>query len=69
MSDEYINYITTSSYSITPESSYFGTKKRVKFHENCLKQDKIIFTHGKTANIYILYETGKNFNISSYPIL
>ena len=27
LSDEYINYITTSSYSITPGSSYFGPKK------------------------------------------
>ena len=29
---------------------------RVKFDEGCLKQDKITFTHGKTVNIYIVYE-------------
>ena len=31
LSDERINYITTSSYSITTELNYYGTKARVKF--------------------------------------
>ena len=29
---------------------YFGTKTRVEFKGNCLKQDKITYTHGKTVN-------------------
>ena len=69
MPDERINSITASNYSITPELSYYGSKIRVKFNGSCLKQDKIIYTHGKRVNIYIVYEISKNFNISSYPTL
>ena len=69
MSDEIINSITASNYSIIPELSYYGSKIRVKFSGSCLKQDKITYTHGKIVNIYIVYEISKNFNISSYPTL
>ena len=30
LSDERINFITASNYSITPELSYYGTKIRIK---------------------------------------
>ena len=33
-----------------------GKKTRVKFDWDCLKQDKITFTHGKIVNIYVVYE-------------
>ena len=33
-----------------------------KFNGSCLKQDKIIFNHGKTANIYIVYDLNSNLN-------
>ena len=69
LSDERINSITASSYSITPELSYYGSKIRVKFNGSCLKQDKITFNHGKIVNIYILHEISKNLNISSYRTL
>ena len=69
LSDERINSIAASNYSITPELSYYGSKIRVKFNESCLKQDKITFNHGKIVNIYILYEISKNLNTSSYPTL
>ena len=32
--------------------------KRVKFTGSCLKQSKILYTHGKVVNIYIIYELG-----------
>ena len=41
LSDEMINSITTSNYSITPELSYYGSKIRVKFNGSSLKQDKL----------------------------
>ena len=41
----------------------------VKFNGDCLKQEKITFNHGKTVNIYIVYEIEKSVNISSYPML
>ena len=45
-SDERINSITASNYSITPKSSYYGTKTRAKFSGSCLKQDKATYNHG-----------------------
>ena len=54
LSDERINSITTSNYSINPELSRWGTKTRVKFNGSCFKQDKATYNHGKTINILIL---------------
>ena len=62
MSDERINSITASNNSITPSLDYLGAKIRVKCKRSCLKQDKITYTHGKIANIYIVYEINKNYN-------
>ena len=58
LSAETIKPPTTSDNSLTPAVSYYGTKARVKFTESCLKQSKISYTHGKVANIYIVYEVG-----------
>ena len=69
MSNERITSTATSNYSITPESSHYGTKARVKFSRSCLKQDKATYNHGTIVNIYIVYEISKNYNISSYPTL
>ena len=69
LSDKRINSITASNYSITPELSYYNSKIKIKFNGSCLKQDKVTYNHGKTINIYIVYEISKNYNISSYPTL
>ena len=69
LSDERINSITASNYSVTPFLDYYGTKTRVEFSGSCLKQDKITYTHGKVVNIYIVYEISKSINISDYPTL
>ena len=69
LSDERINYVIASNYSITPSKDYLGAKIRVKLNGNCLKQDKIAHTRRKTINIYIAYEISININISSYPTL
>ena len=69
LSDERINSITAYNYSITPELGHYGTKTRVKFSGNCLKQDKATYDHGTIVNMYIVYEISKNYNISSYPPL
>ena len=69
LSDERINSITTSNYSINPELSHYGTKIRIKFNRSCLKQDKFTYSHGTIVNIYIVYEISKSYNISSYPTL
>ena len=69
LSDERIKSITVSNYSITPKLSYYGRKILVKLNGSCLKQDKTIYSHGAIANIYIVYEISKYYNISSYPTL
>ena len=69
LSDEKINSITASNYSVTPFLDYYGTKTRVEFSGSCLKQDKVTFNHGKIVNIYIVYEISKSINISDYPTL
>ena len=69
MSDERLNSNTASNYKITPDLSYYGTKIRVEFNGSCLKQDKVIYNHGKIVNIYIIYEISKNYNIRNYPTL
>ena len=67
LSDERINSIAISNYSITSKLSYYVKKIRVEFNGSCLKKDKITYTHGKTVNVCIVYEISKTFNINSYP--
>ena len=69
MSDESIKSPTTSNKILNPSLYYVGTKIRVKFNGDCLKQEKITFNHGKIVNIYIVYEIERSVNISSYPTL
>ena len=52
---------------LNPSVNYVGTKARVKFNGDCLKQEKITFNHGKIVNIYIVYEIERSVDISSYP--
>ena len=60
LSDENITALTTSDYSLNPQLSYLGNKTRVESKGSCLKQDKIIYTHGKIVSTYIVYDTSKN---------
>ena len=67
LSHERLDSVTASSYEITPELSFYGTKTRVEFNGSWLKQDKVTYNHGKIVNICIVYGISKNYNISSYP--
>ena len=69
MSDERLNSNNASNYKITPELNYYGSKIRVEFNENFLKQDKVTYNYGKIVNIYIVYEISKNYSTSTYPTL
>ena len=66
MSDESIK---SPNKILNPSQNYVGTKARVRFTGDCLKQEKITFNHGKIVNIYIVYEIEKSVNIRSYPTL
>ena len=48
---------------------YYAAKIRVKFAGICLKQPKILYTHGKVVNIYIVYEFGASGSNNSDPTL
>ena len=67
--DESLDSITASTYKITPELSFYGTKTKAEFNGSCLKQDKVTYNHGKIVKIYIVYGISKNYNFSGYPIL
>ena len=47
MSDETINSITASNYSVTQFLDYYFTKTRVEFRWTGLKQNKVTSDHGK----------------------
>ena len=70
MSNESITPPSAPTNFLSPSLNYLGIKIRVKFSGSCLKQDKIIYTHGKIVNIYIAYEINKKDNtIISDPTL
>ena len=60
---------TTSDNSLTPTLSYYGTKTRVKFTGNSLKQLKISYTNGKVVNIYIVHQLGASSSHVNDPTL
>ena len=69
LSDESIKPPSTSNKVLNRSVDYVGTKARVNFDEDCLKQDKISSDHGKIVNIYIVYETERSVDLSSYSSL
>ena len=69
LSDESIKPTTTSNKMLNPFLNYVGTKTRVKFNGDCLKEEKITFNLGKIVNISVVYEIERSVNISGYPTL
>ena len=52
---------------VNPSLDYVGTKTRIKFNGDCLKQEKNTFNQVKIVNIDIVYEIERSVNVSSYP--
>ena len=69
LSAEPITAPTTSSNSLTPALSYYGTKTGVKFSGSCLQQPKVSYTLGTIAIIYIVYELGASSPHVDDPML
>ena len=67
--DESIKPPSASNKMLNDTVDYVGTKARVRFNGDCLKQDKISFDHGKIVNICIAYEIERSVDISSYQTL
>ena len=55
MSDKSIKPPSTSNKMLNPSVNYVGTRARVKFNGDCLKQEKNSFDHRKIVNIYCLW--------------
>ena len=59
-----------SDNSLTPTISYYHAWKiKVKLTKSCLKQDKVIFNHGKVVNIYIVYQLDVSTSSDSDPTI
>ena len=69
LSDEAIKIPPKSSNFFEPLLDYYDTKIRLKFKENILKQDKIVYNHEKIINISIVCEISINYSASDYPTL
>ena len=69
LSSERIEPPPVSNNFYNPLLSYLGTKTRVKFNKNCLKQWKILYIHGKIVDIYIVYETTAFISGTDEPTL
>ena len=67
LSSESFKATSTSDNSRNPTLNYHGTKIRVKFNGDCLKQQKITYNHGKVVNIYIVYSLGASSSDYSDP--
>ena len=54
--DESIILHATSYNGFAPLLNYTGVRPRIKFYGQCLKKDKLTFTHKSLLNIFIVYE-------------
>ena len=55
LSDETITPYATSDNSLTPLIDHYGSKVRLKFNKDCLKQpNKITYDYGDKVNVYIV---------------
>ena len=57
ISDESIKSPATFGNSLATSMKYIVARSRIKYDGQCLKQDKVTFTHKKVVNIYIVYKT------------
>ena len=69
LSDESIKPFPLSDNSLTPLIDYYGYNIIVRFNGSILRQPKVSYTHGKVANIYIVYELGASSSHSDDPTL
>ena len=67
--DESIRSLSAPNNFLNPSLNCLVVKTRERFNGSCLKQDKITYTHGKIANIYVVYEVHKSNNASNDPTL
>ena len=70
LSDETITSYATSDNSLTPLIDHYGSKVRLKFNKDCLKQpNNLTYDYGHKVNVYTAYELGASSSSSSDPTL
>ena len=69
LSDESINPLPTSDNNLTPLIDYYGYKIRVKLNGIIFRHPKVLYTHEKAVNIYIVYELAESSSHSDDPTL
>ena len=69
LSSESIKPPSTSDNSLSPLIHYLVNKMKLKFNGGCLKQHKLIYTHGTIVNIHIVYELGASNSFNDDPTL
>ena len=70
LSDETITPYATSDNSLTPLIDHYGSKVRLKFNKDCLKQpNNLTYDYGHKVNVYIVYELGASSSNDSDPTL
>ena len=67
LSDKSIKPITTSDNSLAQLIRYYVYKLRLKLNGSNLRQPKVVYTHKKAVNIYIVYELAGYSSHSDEP--
>ena len=62
LSNEIITAPSASNNFLKPSLEYLGVKLKVRFSGSCLIQNAITYNHGKSVNIYMVYEINKKDN-------
>ena len=68
LSDEVLKLPATSNKIPIPMLIYFSTKTKIVFSGIYLNQDKITYTYGTIANIYIVYEIFSSTNDFNFAL-
>ena len=68
--DETITPYATCDNSLTPLIDHYGSKVRLKFNKDCLKQpNNLTYDYGHRVNVYIVYELGaSSSNVSDLTL-
>ena len=62
LSNEIITAPSASNKFLNPSLEYLRVKLKVRFSGSCLIQNAITYNHGKSVNIYMVYEINKKDN-------
>ena len=70
LSNEIITALSAPNNFLNPSLEYLNIELKLRFNGSCLKQNAITYNHGKSVNIYIVYEINKTgYTTSSDPTL